>query len=74
MIFLTVLLVEISNVILCENNMTTDVILHDDVSKNFICSKMSKNIPHKLLGLDVNHSIHACECSFSYFTFLYVTK
>ena len=50
-----------------ENITTSDVILHNDSSKCFINLKSTQNIRHKQPGLDMNHIIHRCKCSLSYF-------
>ena len=40
----------------------------------FIGLNIRQNITHKYPGQDVNHSIHTCKGSFSYFILLCVTK
>ena len=46
------------SIFLYDNNLTSDVNLHNDFSKSFIHLKSNQNIRHEFPGLDVNHNIH----------------
>ena len=73
-IFVTVLLVEILNFILNETTRTVTLTCFNDFPICLIGLNSRQNITHKYPGQDVNHSIHTCKGSLSYFILLFVPK